>query len=566
MKISSICVGIVSLVMYSSAEAAPDLEQFFAIPSVRELPLKAEILSETVRDGVKTTELYLNGAPFNGKPTKIYAWYSAPSGSGKFPGVVQLHGSGLNKLSSEPSVFYAKHGFACISIDWAPPSEKRKNRQSVFETEGRMTKFGPGFQPLQVEKDYLRNGVMFSRRALDFLRSRPEIDPAKLMVSGVSAGAWHALLLTGLEPELKAVAVKYGAISGIDFSYFTGVFGPLKMVRQKGYQEMWLSYFDAANLIPKYKASVLLLSGTDDIFYAMPVVLETFRRIPSPKKLLLRPNDNHQLVGNESIPLSYFQSVLKQTSEWPEVSIKDCREEGDKLLFSILPASREAVKRISIVYKTGPRGLFEWRKNWKRVDAVPEGKEWVAKLKKPMRDTQTVAYAYLEDTAGRFTSSDTVEIPSFPKWRGKPGLQTLDDGNLFFNPSFEFGTRLFNPQGKPRLDTSGKEAHSGKSALCLTGGKSRLTTWALPRIPGRTFTLKVWARSAVPDAELSVSIRWNLSNGKNKFSTKIFPVSTQYSHCSFSGPIPEETRNGYLTIRPMGTADIWIDDLYYNIQ
>ena len=566
MKIAGFLTGIVSLIISSASATPPDLEQFFAIPSVRELPLKIEILSETHKDGVKTTELYLNGAPFNGKPTKIYAWYSTPSGRGPFPAVLQLHGSGLQKLSPDPSIFYAKNGFACISIDWAPPSEKRKNRQSAFESEGRMTKFGPGFQPLHLEKDYLRNGVMFSRRALDFLRSRPEVDRGKLMVSGASAGAWHTLLLTGLEKELKAVAVKYGAISGIDFGYFTGVFGPLKMVNQKGYQEKWLSHFDAANLIPKCKAAVLMLSGTDDIFYAMPVVLETFRRIPSEKKLLMRPNDNHQLVGNETIPLAYFQSVLKQTPEWPEVSIRNVRMKDGKLQFTLLPVSRNSIKQLSILYKTEPRGLFEWKKNWKKIEAVRNGNQWTAELGTPPRDTQTVAYALLEDTAGRSVSSDTIEIPDFPKWRGKPGIQHLDDGNLFFNPSFELGPRLFNLRGGPRLDTGGKEAHSGKSALCLTGGKSWLTTWSLPKPPGQNFCLKVWAKSTTPDAKLAISIRWSLSNRKNKLSSRTFPLSQHYRQCSFSGPIPKDAVDGYLTIRPLDTAEIWIDDLYYNIQ
>ena len=105
MKIAGFLTGIVSLIISSASATPPDLEQFFAIPSVRELPLKIEILSETHKDGVKTTELYLNGAPFNGKPTKIYAWYSTPSGRGPFPAVLQLHGSGLQKLSPDPSIF-----------------------------------------------------------------------------------------------------------------------------------------------------------------------------------------------------------------------------------------------------------------------------------------------------------------------------------------------------------------------------------------------------------------------------------------------------------------------------
>ena len=566
MKNYSLAVLTLLFMVFASAAApGPDLEKFFSIPSVQDLPLKTEILSESVKDGVKTTELYLNGAPFNGIPTKLYAFYSVPEKAGKYPAVLQLHGSGLQTLSPQAGIFYAKNGFACISIDWAPPSEKRKGKQSVFESEGRMTKFGPGFQPLNPEKDYLRNGIMFSRRALDFLRSRPEIDRNKLMLSAMSAGAWHALLLLGLEPELKAAAVKYGAMSGIDWGFFSGVFGPLKMVKQKGYKEMWLSYFDAAGMIPKYKADILLLSGTDDIFYAMPVVLETFRRIPSPKKLLMRPNDNHQLVGNEEIPLAYFKSVLKETAEWPEVSIK-FKTDGTKIHFDITPDSKMAIRKISIVSKTAPRGYFDWRKHWKTVDAVQRDGKWTAGLEVPEKDMQTVAYASLEDSAGRLVCSDTVEIPAFPKWRGRQGYQALDDGNFFFNPSFEFGNRDFNLRGKPVIDTSGKESHTGKSALRLVGGKSRLTTWALPFAPGKKFTLKLWAKSKTPGAKVSVSIRWAVSHDKNKFTGKNFDLTDQYRQYSLDATIPEDAKNGYLTINPQNSAEIWIDDLYYHFN
>ena len=97
--------------------AAPDLDRFFAVPDFRELPPETEILSEKVEDGVRTRSLTFRGADFNGKPTRVFAWYSCPEKPGKYPGVLQIHGAGLTTLDPNPR--WAKQGFACLVIDWA---------------------------------------------------------------------------------------------------------------------------------------------------------------------------------------------------------------------------------------------------------------------------------------------------------------------------------------------------------------------------------------------------------------------------------------------------------------
>ena len=120
--------------------AAPDLDRFFAVPDFRELPPETEILSEKVEDGVRTRSLTFRGADFNGKPTRIFAWYSCPEKPGKYPGVLQIHGAGLTTLDPNPR--WAKQGFACLVIDWAGEGKKRKTPRtpptSVFEEAGGM--------------------------------------------------------------------------------------------------------------------------------------------------------------------------------------------------------------------------------------------------------------------------------------------------------------------------------------------------------------------------------------------------------------------------------------------
>lgn len=44
------------------------------------------------RDGIRA--LFYESLPYRGKPTRVFAWYGAPGGAGKHPGVVLVHGGG----------------------------------------------------------------------------------------------------------------------------------------------------------------------------------------------------------------------------------------------------------------------------------------------------------------------------------------------------------------------------------------------------------------------------------------------------------------------------------------
>src|SRR6476469_9386551 len=42
----------------------------------------------------KSREVYYPGEPLAGKPTRVFAYYSKPTGKGPFPAVVLVHGGG----------------------------------------------------------------------------------------------------------------------------------------------------------------------------------------------------------------------------------------------------------------------------------------------------------------------------------------------------------------------------------------------------------------------------------------------------------------------------------------
>ncbi|MHB1158659.1 MAG: alpha/beta hydrolase family protein [Phycisphaerales bacterium] len=444
LSLFTICLWIASAAPVP-AQVQPVPADYFAVPDFQTLPPNIEVLSEKVADGVKVTELYFAGAPFNGQPTRIYAYYCRPEKTGVYPAVVELHGAGLDVLSPASAIRYAQNGFCCIALDWAGPCADRKQPRkppySEFNSPGNLAyplpdadkaKAPPhGWRLYGPDVDGVRNGVLFIRRAVMFLQSRPEADPDKLCISGMSAGAHLTLLALGVEHSFKAAAVKYGRAYIRDLC-FGGYFGPITMCSEEQ-QNAWLAALDPKHHINDFNAKVLLLSGTDDIFFWMPGVLHTYRAIPTDKRLLMLPNDNHTQVGNVPVPLAWFRSILKIAPPWPTVDAPAATSQGDTLQLSVKVAASTSITNVAFWIKRSPRANFHWSGKevakipgqnpppqpvpWVSIPAHSVGNLYVASIPAAQPDEQIVVYAMVEDAGGIKVSSDTLEYPSYPEWR-----------------------------------------------------------------------------------------------------------------------------------------------------
>ena len=64
-------------------------------------------------------EVFYEGEPFGGKPTRVFAYYARPdTGDGKLPAMVCVHGGG-GKAFAEWATLWAQRGYAAIAMDLA---------------------------------------------------------------------------------------------------------------------------------------------------------------------------------------------------------------------------------------------------------------------------------------------------------------------------------------------------------------------------------------------------------------------------------------------------------------
>jgi cephalosporin-C deacetylase len=199
---------------------------------------------------------------------RVAGWYCTPKPDyleDPYPGLAILPG-----YVSEPTLpkSWAKLGYAAVGV--APRGKLRSNSQ-----------YNPGYPGLLVDRIVDRETYGYrgfyadALRALDFMLTRPEIDPSRIGVHGGSQGGALSLVTSALRPEI----VKCGALAA---PYLTGFMDSAALTHSYPYEEMneyfhtypdrvdqvrrVLAYFDCLNFAPMITAPLLIYIGlADDI-------------------------------------------------------------------------------------------------------------------------------------------------------------------------------------------------------------------------------------------------------------------------------------------------------------
>ena len=84
----------VLVVVLVTVGARADVPKPFAGPWDVAALQKAEVKPEWGETVGKAREVWYPGEPFQGKPTRVFAYYARPAGEGPFPAMVLVHGGG----------------------------------------------------------------------------------------------------------------------------------------------------------------------------------------------------------------------------------------------------------------------------------------------------------------------------------------------------------------------------------------------------------------------------------------------------------------------------------------
>src|SRR5690606_891383 len=172
-------------------------------------PLNARITGRLDREGYRIDALVFESLPGFYVTASLYI----PDGRGPFPAVLGTAGHSAEGRAAEPYqrvwANLARRGVLVLAFD--PPGQGE--RLQYFDPATGASRIGVGTpEHSHVGRQCLLTGTSIARyfvwdgvRALDYLLTRPDVDPTRIGVAGNSGGGTQAAWLGALEPRLAAI-------------------------------------------------------------------------------------------------------------------------------------------------------------------------------------------------------------------------------------------------------------------------------------------------------------------------------------------------------------------------
>ncbi len=172
-------------------------------------PLNARVVGRERRDGYRIEKILYESRPHHHITATLYL----PAGTPPFPGVLMPIGHSANGKAAEyvqrGSILLAKHGLAVLTYDPIGQGE----RSQLLDDRGRPAISGSttehtmaGIGALLVGRGTATYRVWDGIRSLDYLASRPEIDPQRLGCTGCSGGGTLTSYLMALDDRIAVAA------------------------------------------------------------------------------------------------------------------------------------------------------------------------------------------------------------------------------------------------------------------------------------------------------------------------------------------------------------------------
>ncbi len=564
MKIEKVVLLLLWIVFCGSSLVAMDL---FHAENNNDLSLDGKLLEEKSDGKLTFKRFFFTSQRDGGETFRIYAVYATPAKPGKYPAILHIHGGGQT-ADQELVKRWAARGYACLSFDWTGNPERKFTGKREFSSFGQMTelKSDDAVFPEAIETSRVHQVQVAARRALLWLSEQPEVDFERLGVTGISWGGFNVLLLGETVPGIKAVVDIYGT------GYFDRPYcltGPL-VFRSPASQQAWLSAYDPSIRIKEMKVPVLLLSGSNDMFFPLKQLMQTFESLPTAKRLILVPNVNHSLSMDfiECQAQIWFDHYLKQQPpDLPEIATSTVSAQTIK---GRIELNGQRLKSVSVNYtwskeplQSGVKSLWQTR----RAELLKDN--FMAELPQiaPDKELQWLNYyLYVVTESGAACSSkvNSVKIETV----AAPVENTVADVNNYFadsslekqnNRGFS-GKVFFNYTGEYVYDNSGKYARTGKAAVHLSG-KNQLMMEAKEIKPGATYVLSAWFKGAESTSTANLRINW-LKSGKF-IKTDLFmgkAGADAYQQQTLKSTAPEGATTAILFF---SANDAWIDDLSF---
>ena len=259
------------------------------------IPLDAEVIPAPNQSTPWITTYAVRLTSWEG--IKIRAWLSVPNlGSKTYPALLTTPGYGGD---IEIHTDVVMHGFVLLTLYPRGQGESKKEWQMAAPTQLL-------HHPLDRNKFYYRGGYVDCLRGIEFLATRPEVDPDRIGIFGISQGGGLTLATCALDALASTRRVKI-ASAHVPFlcNYLvairTATTGPYEHVQKyikenpataRQYLDT-LSYFDPISLADSIACPVLMSAGLKDMTCPEDTIRPVFDAIKTKKSFVVYPDLVH---------------------------------------------------------------------------------------------------------------------------------------------------------------------------------------------------------------------------------------------------------------------------------
>lgn len=381
-----------SVLLADEPNAPSTVEELHADYDPRKDEIDAKVVREWEKDGILYRHVTYHIGTFKGKPARMAAFFGFPEGAKELPGLLHIHGGGQRAFLHEVE-FYAKRGYACLSINWggremenAKDGEPNTDWGAVDPTQNNV----PGYANLKPGGQYLdpfespRNNNWYlltlgARRGLTFLEQQPEVDADRLGVYGHSMGGSLTVYVAGADSRVKAAAPSVGG-SGFRTEPWP-LLTQVKIETPNGDERLFKATIGFESYAPHIRSPLLWLGSTNDFHGIMDDTYRTSELIPHKNvRYSFAPHMNHRFTPEFAVtrPL-WFDQYLKSSFNFP--TTPDSRlilaTDGRVPELQVTPDSSQTLTAVHVYYSVDPdpRARF-----WRSADATKNGDTWTAKL------------------------------------------------------------------------------------------------------------------------------------------------------------------------------------------
>jgi len=172
-------------------------------------PLNAKTVGTIEADGYRIEKVIFDSQPRHHITANLYL----PDGNGPFPGVVVSSGHSRTAKTADYNqrfgIMMARHGMAALCFDPIGQGE----RSQILDEKGQPRFSGTttehfliGVGSILVGRNTARYRIWDAMRSIDYLVSRPEIDPARIGMTGCSGGGTLTSYVMALDERVSCAA------------------------------------------------------------------------------------------------------------------------------------------------------------------------------------------------------------------------------------------------------------------------------------------------------------------------------------------------------------------------